>query len=118
MVQDLVGRTPLSDDRIPITRALLCAMAGQADEARTRMSQLEREGTNRYSQGLRFVSAAVYATLREPEQALDLLEQCYQERLPGLTFLAGQAAFENLYGHPRFTDLVRRIGLATTSSSL
>ena len=108
-----LGQSRFDNDRTPITHALLCAMAGQVDEARSRISHLERERTNRYSCGLRFVSAAVYATIGQSEQALDLLEECYEERLPALAFVAGQPEFENLYSHPRFTDLVHRIGLAT-----
>ena len=113
-----LGQSRFNDDRIPITYALLCAMAGRADEARNRISQLERERASRYSYGLRFVSAAVYATLGQPEQAIDLLEDCYKERLPALAFLAGQPEFENLYGHPRFTDLVHRIGLTRAAATL
>ena len=114
-IQHLLDRNQLNDDRLPMTRALLSAMAGQADDARARVSQLEREPIGRYSYGLRFLSATVYANIGEPGLALDLLEQCYQERLPQLTFLAGQPEFESLYGHPRFVELINRIGLARTS---
>jgi non-specific serine/threonine protein kinase len=114
-VQHVLDQSQLHDDRTPITRALLYAMSGQEDEARNQMSQLEK--TNRYPCLLRFVSAAVYANLDQIEQALDVLEQCYVERLPSLTFLAGQPELKNLHHHPRFVDLVHRIGLASTSSS-
>ena len=50
--------------------------------------------------------------LGESEQAIDLLEESYEARLPALAFIAGQPEFETLYDHPRFVDLVHRIGLA------
>jgi len=113
-IQRVIDSNQLNDDRLPITRALLSAMAGRADEARTRIAQLEREGTSRYSCGLKFTSATVYANIGEPDLAIELLEQCYQERSPQLTFLAVQPEFESLHGHPRFAELVDRIGLTGT----
>jgi len=100
------------DERTPLTGVLLAAIAGRKEEARSRISELERDRANRHSFGLKFVSACVYANIGESEQALDLLEECYEDRLPALTFVAYQPEFENVYGHPRFKNLVERIGLA------
>lgn len=93
-----------------IARARILAMAGEVDEARNLILQMEARKGHPYIRT--FTCAAVHALLGEHEQALDLLEDCYQERLSPLVFIAGQPEFDNLQGHPRFTDLLGRIGLA------
>jgi tetratricopeptide (TPR) repeat protein len=117
-LEQSLGQNRLNDDRTLITRAFVSALAGRADETRNLISLLNREQAHRYPYGLTFVYAAVYALLGESEQALDLLEECYQERLSGLAFIAGQPEFENLSGHPRFTDLLHRIGLARAAGTM
>ncbi|MBV8706082.1 MAG: tetratricopeptide repeat protein, partial [Acidobacteriaceae bacterium] len=95
------------NDYNQIARARILAMAGRVDEARGLISQL---GVRKEYPYIRtFSCAAVYSLLGEHEQALDLLEERYQERLSALTFIAGQPEFDSLHGHPRFTDLLGRI---------
>ena len=48
--------------------------------------------------------------LDELEDALDHLEDAYEERSPGLIFLL-HPAWDPLRDHPRFQDLRRRVGL-------
>jgi TolB-like protein/Flp pilus assembly protein TadD len=115
-LEQSLGQNRFNDGRTPITRALVCAIAGRADEARSLMSQFGQGKAHRYIPT--FTCAAVYALLGESEQALDLLEECYQERLSPLTFLAGQPEFEKLHGHPRFADLLQRIGLTRAAKIL
>jgi len=55
---------------------------------------------------------ASHARLGEREKAFEVLERCYEERLPSLTFLAVDAWFDSLRDDPRFQDLMKRIGLA------
>jgi TolB-like protein/Tfp pilus assembly protein PilF len=54
----------------------------------------------------------VFASLGEKEQALDLLEKAYVERSTWLAHLKVEPAFAGLRSHPRFIDLLRRMGLA------
>lgn len=98
------------NDYNQIAHARILAIAGRVDEARGLISQLGVKKGYPYIRT--FTCAAVHALLGEHEQALDLLERCYQERLSPLAFLAGQPEFESLHGHPRFTNLLGRIGLA------
>jgi serine/threonine protein kinase/tetratricopeptide (TPR) repeat protein len=51
-----------------------------------------------------------YARLGDKDKALLWLEKCYAERA-GLVFLQVEPALENLHSDPRFSDLVRRMGL-------
>ena len=58
--------------------------------------------------------ACVYAVLGEAERALELLERT----MPGASahrraWLARDADFDPLRGHPRFEALLRRLGAAT-----
>ena len=55
--------------------------------------------------------ARIYALLGDSDEALNWLEKAYQERVSALVFLRNDPSFESLDGDPRFTDLLRRIGL-------
>lgn len=59
-----------------------------------------------------FVLAAHYALAGDKDAALEWLEKSYEAREGAeLTFLAVEPVWKNLYGDPRFTDLLRRMGL-------
>jgi tetratricopeptide (TPR) repeat protein len=55
--------------------------------------------------------AMLYARLGEKDQALASLEKAYAEHADGLVHLREELAFDSLRADPRFTDLLRRIGL-------
>ncbi len=56
--------------------------------------------------------AVIYAGLGETDQALDWLEKAYEKRDSGLlSFMQVEPPFLSLHGHPRFDDLLRRMGL-------
>lgn len=93
--------------------AIVCAISGRAEEARKAISELEGSRSPRYSTGPG--CAIVYAALGEQEKALDLLEECYEERCGFLIFIANHPAVESLYPHPRFRDLMRRLGITTAA---
>jgi eukaryotic-like serine/threonine-protein kinase len=59
--------------------------------------------------------ASCYAYLRDSEQTFACLEKSYQERDVYLTSLHILPRFRYLHGHPRFIDLLNRIGLATAA---
>ena len=56
--------------------------------------------------------AASLAGLGEKDEAFAWLEKAYQQREYELTLLRVSPAMDNLRSDPRFTDLLRRVGLA------
>jgi hypothetical protein len=52
----------------------------------------------------------VYAGLGETDQALDLLEEAYDQRLPSMVNLKVDPSLDSLRSNPRFQNLLRRIG--------
>jgi TolB-like protein/Flp pilus assembly protein TadD/predicted Ser/Thr protein kinase len=55
--------------------------------------------------------ARTYAYLGEQEKALDWLEKAFQQRDSFAATLKLHPAFDSLHSHPRFAELVRRLGL-------
>lgn len=55
--------------------------------------------------------AIFYSALGEPDQAFATLEKGYAERSPSLQILKVDPAFDSLRSHPKFQDLLRRMGL-------
>jgi TolB-like protein/Tfp pilus assembly protein PilF len=58
-----------------------------------------------------FHIAAHYARLNEIDDALAWLERAYEARSGGMVWMNLYPYFKNLYLHPRFQDMVRRVGL-------
>jgi DNA-binding winged helix-turn-helix (wHTH) protein/TolB-like protein/Tfp pilus assembly protein PilF len=56
--------------------------------------------------------ARIYTELGEKDRAVEWLEKCYEERNSLLIFLRANPVFQSLHSHPKFVDLLRRIGLA------
>jgi hypothetical protein len=55
-----------------------------------------------------------YLGLGDNEQALAWLERAYQEHAPILQYIKVHPFLDPLRNDPRFTDLVRRVGLDKT----
>lgn len=55
--------------------------------------------------------ALTYTGLGEREQALDWLEQAYEEHTPMLMLLKITPAFDTLRSEPRFQALLEKVGL-------
>jgi hypothetical protein len=55
--------------------------------------------------------ASIYAGLGEREAAFRLLEKGYRERSVGMLYLRVDPFWENIRSDPRYTDLLRRVGL-------
>jgi len=54
----------------------------------------------------------VYALAGDKDKAFEFLEKAYKAREGSeLTLLAVDPVWKNLHGDPRFSDLLRRIGL-------
>jgi serine/threonine protein kinase/Tfp pilus assembly protein PilF len=97
-----------SDVQGRITLGLTHAIAARTAEARKVAEELER---HEFRWQLAPDLARIYALLGDSDQALKWLEDAYKERVSALVFLRGDPSFESLQGDPRFTDLLRRIGL-------
>ena len=98
------------DDNTPGTQIYLGASyAGDGDRQRARaiLKQLE-SGESYVSPG---ELAVLYAALGEREQAFRSLEKGHAQRDVQLQFLAVDPAFDSLRDDPRFSDLLRRVGL-------
>jgi TolB-like protein len=85
------------------------ALSGQRSQAFRVLDQLGATSKQRYVSALSF--AVVYVGLGESEQAFLRLEKAYVERTNSLAYLKVDATWDPLRSDPRFTDLVRRIGL-------
>jgi len=57
--------------------------------------------------------AAVYAGLGDQNRAFDWLNKGIEERSASMVFLKIDPFFDSLHAHPRFQDLLRRIGLGS-----
>lgn len=55
--------------------------------------------------------AVFYTDLKDMDKAFEWLEKAYRERTPWLFLLKTDPQFESLRFDPRFTDLVKRIGI-------
>jgi tetratricopeptide (TPR) repeat protein len=91
------------------------AVSGRHREAQQVLDELERLSEQRYVS--RIYKAYVYAGLGDPDEALKWLQAAYDERAVGLRDLGVDPRLDNLRSDPRFTDLLRRLGLAHTSRS-
>ena len=85
------------------------ALAGKRAEARKVIEDLAELSKGRYVSS--YFIAGIYAGLRERDQAFAWLEKAYQERQPSLTLMGVDPLFDPLRSDPRFTALVRRVGV-------
>lgn len=56
--------------------------------------------------------ASVYVALGENNKAWEWLERAYQEKNPGLLLIKVWPTFDNLRSDPRYSELLRKMGLA------
>lgn len=85
------------------------ALAGRTDDARAILAQLEDPG--RPAPASPYHRAYIHAGLGETERAIDCLEHAFEERAGAMYGLRGSFLFMSLRGHPRFTALLKRMGL-------
>ena len=105
-VRELLGAGPSPADAL---YAYVCAACGDTADALELLRQIEarRAGENVWLVGI----AMAYARLGEVDTAVARLEEAVEERGGWIAWLAVEPALDPLRADPRFTSLVRRVGL-------
>ncbi|HEY0320581.1 MAG TPA: alpha/beta fold hydrolase [Pyrinomonadaceae bacterium] len=85
------------------------AVSGRRDEALEVLTELKEKSEREYVPSYYFV--LVYLGLDEKDEALQWLERAYSERSTHLVWLKVDPIFDGLRSDPRFTELLRRMGL-------
>jgi len=83
--------------------------AGRRADAEQLMQAFEQGRRERYVAGTALAQCAL--ALDRPEQALGWLEQAADEHDLGFGFLPGARDFAPLHAHPRYAQVMRRVGL-------
>jgi TolB-like protein/Flp pilus assembly protein TadD len=83
------------------------ALAGRAAEAHQALADLLASAKRQYVS--KYAIAVAYAGMDDKNQALDHLEQAYQDRSFWMAFLKVDPEMDGLRSEPRFQDLMRRI---------
>jgi Flp pilus assembly protein TadD len=86
------------------------ALAGEAEQARALLSELEKLSKHRYVSAYDF--AVVYAGLREDASVFGWLEKAYEERSTWLALVNVDPRFDPFHSDLRFRQLLTRLGLA------
>jgi TolB-like protein/DNA-binding winged helix-turn-helix (wHTH) protein/Flp pilus assembly protein TadD len=85
------------------------AASGKRDEAQKLLNQLQEESKHKYVSP--YNGALIYEGLGQKDQAFAWLEKAYEERDSNIINLKVDPQFDSLHSDPRFTDLLRRVGL-------
>ncbi|HSE24637.1 MAG TPA: tetratricopeptide repeat protein, partial [Pyrinomonadaceae bacterium] len=85
------------------------AKSGQRAEALKVLDELKALSLHRYVSPANL--AAVYSGLGETDLAMESLEQALEMRSRSVVWLKVWPQYDNLRADPRFTDLLKRIGL-------
>ena len=104
-------QVPRAGADIEANLAAMYAVTGQKAKARNLLLRLEAESERLHTGQLLLGIAQVHALLDEKEEAFIWLEKAFQNRDGGLTLIKIVPYLDSLHSDPRFTDLVRRIGL-------
>ncbi len=85
------------------------ASAGREDDALQLLSEVTDRAKTEYVRSL--VMAYLYDGLKRPDQVLDSVEQAFEEHDLWLAFLPVDPYFEKYHSHPRFANILKKIGL-------
>jgi len=86
------------------------ALSGKKKEAQAVLDELKQRSRQEYVPADSI--ALVYTALGEKDQAFAWLEKAYEERAFKMAWLKVEPQWDSLRSDPRFTDLLRRLGLA------
>jgi TolB-like protein/tetratricopeptide (TPR) repeat protein len=87
------------------------AVSGRKAKALKVLEDLREQRKKRYIPAIYI--AAIYAGLRDKKQAFAWIEECFQERSDGMTYLYVERLFDSLRSDPRFGDYIRRAGITS-----
>ena len=90
--------------------AYVYAQTGRIEEARKILGEVIQEAKSDRASWMDV--AGIYAALGEQDHAFAALEMAFQRRDSRMTMLLNHEALMPLRGDPRFSDLVRRVGLS------
>jgi serine/threonine protein kinase/Tfp pilus assembly protein PilF len=85
------------------------AVGGKMDQTMKILEELKQRSTSEYVPA--FTLAMVYAGLGKGEEVFKYLEKAFEERSSWMVSLKVEPMFDSFRSDPRFTDLVRRVGL-------
>jgi tetratricopeptide (TPR) repeat protein len=85
------------------------ALSGRRSEARTVLAKLFKLSKRAYVSP--YMIACVYTGLEQQDRAFEMLEKGYQERDSHLVDVSLDPRLDPLRSDPRYTDLLRRVGL-------
>lgn len=85
------------------------ARAGRRSDALRMLEELTTTSGQEYVSA--FPRAVIYVGLGDRERAFESLDRAYQHRYPWLIYLKNEARLDPLRDDPRFSELLRRIGL-------
>jgi serine/threonine protein kinase/Tfp pilus assembly protein PilF len=103
----------------PLMRAALAhsyGKAGTTKEAREILDDLEKLAKCKYVAPHFF--AGIHIGLGENDRAIEYLEKAYEEHSHWLIYLHIDPVMDDLRNDPRFQDLLRRVGLPTSSAAI
>jgi tetratricopeptide (TPR) repeat protein len=103
------GARPGGSARVLAEQAHALAVAGERDQARRMLAELERRSGYEYVDGYSLALAKV--GLDDRTGAIEMLERAEQERYPWLVRLRVEPRWIPLHGYRQFQNLVRRIGI-------
>jgi adenylate cyclase len=87
------------------------AITGEKEKVEQHLNELHEKANPENQVSFYFDFAIVYAGLGDKEKALDYLELAYEARLGGLIFIKNSPLYKHLRDHPRFINLLNKIGI-------
>jgi tetratricopeptide (TPR) repeat protein len=114
-LKELNASEPVLRDWQPLMAAKghVLGKCGQASDAQAILAQFSDLAETRYvtSYGV----ALVHSGLGQDDQALTALERAFEERSHWLVWLQLDPRFSRIHSHPRFQNLLSRVGLTAES---
>jgi len=101
--------SPRTDQLLSAGLGYVYAVSGKRDEALKIVSQFEKLAGEKYVDGYQI--ASVYAGLRANDKAFHWLGIAVEARSGSLVYLKTDPFLDNLHSDPRFSEILRRVGL-------
>ena len=92
-----------------VERASVLAMSGDTEKAQAELREIQEIAKQRYISSYHI--ATIYVALKDRDTAFEWLEKAYSEHSPDLVGLKTEPRLDHVRSDPRFSDLVRRVGL-------